>query len=63
MNRKEKYKLERALIELANVTNDLVRYANEQTFINMFDDPVGQIDDWFKYLPGKYREAPCQKKK
>jgi len=47
MNRTEKYILDRALIELENAVHELTSYARERQFIDMFDDPVKQIESFF----------------
>lgn len=48
MTREEKYRLERALIELENATQEIVDYSRKKTFLDWFDDPVKQIEDLFQ---------------
>lgn len=48
MNRTEKYKLERTLVELGNIVNALLNYINiRKTMDLMFNDPIEQIESWF----------------
>ena len=44
MTRMKKYALDRKQIELENSVQELIDYINERTFIEMFDDPLGQIN-------------------
>ena len=48
MTRAEKYKLERSLIELENITDDLERYSQIRAVFNeMMGKPMEQITSWF----------------
>lgn len=48
MNRVEKYKLQRSLIELENIVEALVNYVNiRNTMDFMFNDPIAVIDSYF----------------
>lgn len=62
MTREDKYNLDRVLIELENAVQELVDYVRKKTFMEWFDNPVGQLDTFFGTLPRVYREAPCRKK-
>ena len=55
MNRTDKHALNRALIELENAVHELTSYARERQFIDMFDDPVKQIESFF-YTRSDYDE-------
>jgi len=48
MNRTEKHMLERILIELENAVHDLISYVSRQTIVRMFDDPMADIDSFFR---------------
>lgn len=57
MNRMQKHKLERSLVELENLVQEFANYCSGKIFDSMFSEPL-KILDGLSNLPRIYR---CQK--